>query len=130
MAYQALSDLVLIVHLAFVIFVALGGFLVLKRRWLAWVHVPACLWGALVEFAGWVCPLTPLENWLRQQGGGLVYRTDFIAYYILPVLYPVILTRGLQIFLGLLVLSVNLVLYGWLLWHAPKQAGRNSSSHG
>jgi hypothetical protein len=130
MAYQALSDLVLIVHLAFVIFVVLGGFLVLKRRWLAWVHVPAFLWGALVEFVGWVCPLTPLENWLRQQGGGLAYRTDFIAHYILPVLYPVSLTRGLQIFLGLLVLGVNLVLYGWLLWHTPKQVGKNSSSHG
>jgi hypothetical protein len=130
MLYQALADLVLIIHLAFVIFVVLGGFLVLTRRWLAWVHVPAFLWGAIVEFTGWICPLTPLENWLRQKGGGLVYRTDFVAHYLLPVLYPAILTRGLQIFLGLLVVSVNLGLYGWILWRAPKQVRRNSSYHG
>jgi hypothetical protein len=128
MVYQALSDLVLIVHLVFVIFVVLGGFLVLRWRRLAWVHVPAFLWGALVEFAGWLCPLTPLENWLRQKGGGLVYRTDFMAHYILPVLYPASLTRGLQIFLGLLVLIVNLALYGWILWRAPKQVIRNPNS--
>jgi hypothetical protein len=130
MVYHALANLVLIAHLAFVLFAVLGGFLVLKWRSLAWVHVPACLWGALVELAGWVCPLTPLENWLGEKGGGLVYRTDFIEHYILPLLYPATLTRSLQIFLGLLVLSVNLGLYGWILWRtAPKQARRNSSSH-
>ncbi len=129
MVYQALADFVLIVHLAFVIFVVLGGLLVLRWRQLAWAHVPAFLWGALVEFTGWVCPLTPLENWLRQKGGGLAYRTDFIQHYILPVLYPAILTRGLQIFLGLLVVTVNLGLYGWILWGAPK-VRRNSRYHG
>jgi len=78
-----------------------------------------------------VCPLTPLENWLREKGGGLVYRTGFIEHYILPLLYPDILTRSLQIFLGLLVLSVNLGLYGWLLWRtAQKQATGKSSSPG
>ena len=76
MVYHALSNLVLIVHLAFVLFVVLGGFLVLKWKSLAWIHVPAFLWGALIELAGWVCPLTPLENWLREQDGGLVYRTS------------------------------------------------------
>ena len=74
------------------------------------------MWGALVELAGWVCPLTPLENWLRKGGAGLVYRTGFIEHYLLPLLYPYNLTRGIQVFLGLLVLSVNLGLYGWLLW--------------
>jgi hypothetical protein len=129
MVYHALANLVLIAHLAFVLFAVLGGFLVLKWRSLAWVHVPACLWGALVELAGWVCPLTPLENWLREKGGGLVYRTDFIEHYILPLLYPATLTRSLQIFLGFLVLSVNLGLYGWILWQtAQKQARGNSSS--
>jgi hypothetical protein len=129
MVYHALANLVLIAHLAFVLFVVLGGFLVLKWRSLAWVHVPACLWGALVELAGWVCPLTPLENWLREKGGGLVYQADFIEHYILPLLYPATLTRSLQIFLGFLVLSVNLGLYGWILWQtAQKQARGNSSS--
>jgi hypothetical protein len=130
MVYHALSNLVVIVHLAFVIFAVLGGFLVLKWRSLAWLHVPAFLWGALIELAGWVCPLTPLENWLREQGGELVYRTGFIEHYLLPLLYPATLTRSLQIFLGLLVLSVNLGLYAWILWRtASKQARGNSSSH-
>jgi hypothetical protein len=131
MIYHALSNLVLIAHLAFVLFVVLGGFLVLKWRSLAWFHVPAFLWGALIELAGWVCPLTPLENWLREKGGELVYRTDFIEHYILPLLYPATLTRRSQIFMGLLVLSVNLGLYGWILWRiAQKKARGNSSSHG
>jgi hypothetical protein len=131
MIYHALSNLVLIAHLAFVLFVVLGGFLVLKWRSLAWFHVPAFLWGALIELAGWLCPLTPLENWLREKGGELVYRTDFIEHYILPLLYPATLTRRSQIFMGLLVLSVNLGLYGWILWRtAQKKARGNSSSHG
>jgi hypothetical protein len=121
MVYHALANLVLLAHLAFVLFVVFGGFLVLKWRGLAWLHVPACLWGALVELAGWLCPLTPLENWLRAKGGGLVYRTDFIAHYLLPLLYPANLTRGLQIFLGFLVLSINLSLYGWILWRAAQK---------
>jgi len=131
MIYHALANLVLIAHLAFVLFAVLGGFLALKWRSLAWLHVPAFLWGALVELAGWVCPLTPLENWLRQKGGGLTYRTGFVDHYLLPLLYPATLTRSSQIFLGLLVLSVNLGLYAWILWQtAQKQAGGNSSSHG
>jgi hypothetical protein len=131
MVYHALANLVLIAHLAFVLFVVLGGFLVLKWRRLAWLHVPACLWGALVELAGWLCPLTPLENWLRLQGGGLTYRTGFVEHYLLPLLYPAALTRSSQIFLGLLVLGVNLGLYGWLLWRtAQRRARGNSSSSG
>jgi hypothetical protein len=131
MIYHALANLVIVVHLAFVIFAALGGFLALKWRSLAWIQVPAFLWGALVELAGWVCPLTPLENWLREKGGGLVYHTGFIEHYILPLLYPDILTRSLQIFLGLLVLSVNLGLYGWILWRtAQERASLNSNSPG
>jgi hypothetical protein len=130
MIYHALANLVLVAHLAFVLFTVLGGFLVLKWRSLAWLHIPAFLWGAIIEFAGWVCPLTPLENWLREKGGGLVYRTGFIEHYILPLLYPATLTRSLQIFLGFLVLSVNLGLYGWILWRtASRQAEGNPSSH-
>ena len=103
MVYHALSNLVLLFHLAFVLFVVLGGFLVLKWKSLAWLHVPAFLWGALIELAGWVCPLTPLENWLREKDGGLVYRTDFIEHHILSLLYPTTLTRSSQIFLPLCV---------------------------
>jgi hypothetical protein len=126
MVYQALANLVLIAHLAFVFFVVLGGVLVLKWRSLAWIHVPAFLWGALIELAGWICPLTPLENWLREKGGGLVCQTGFIEHYLLPLLYPATLSRSSQILLGLLVLSVNLGLYGWIIWRTRG----NPSSHG
>lgn len=98
--YPLLADLVLIVHLAFVIFVLCGGLLVLRCRWIAWLHLPAAVWGTVVEFTGWICPLTPLENWLRAQAGQTGYRSDFVAYYLLPVLYPDALTRDVQLMLG------------------------------
>jgi hypothetical protein len=114
MMYQRLADLVLIVHLAFVIFVLCGGLLVLRWRWIAWLHLPAAVWGAAVEFSGWICPLTPLENWLREQAGETSYSSDFVAYYLLPILYPGGLTHDLQFLLGTAVLIINISVYGWL----------------
>lgn len=105
------ADGIVALHVAFVLFVVLGGVLALRWRRVAWVHVPAAIWGIVVELAGWVCPLTPLENWLRAQGGSHVYRGDFVEHYILPLLYPADLTRGAQILLGSLVLVLNLVVY-------------------
>jgi len=115
MLYRALADMVVIVHFAFVLFVVGGAFLVLRWRRLAWVHVPAAVWGSLIEFAGWVCPLTPLESRLRVMGGDSGYGGGFVEHYIIPVLYPSGLTRGVQVFLGVLVLVINLAIYGWLL---------------
>jgi len=115
MLYRALADMVVIVHFAFVLFVVGGAFLVLRWRRLAWVHVPAAVWGSLIEFAGWVCPLTPLEIRLRVMGGESGYGGGFVEHYIIPVLYPSGLTRGVQVFLGVLVLVINLAIYGWLL---------------
>jgi hypothetical protein len=123
MLFHFLSDLVVVIHLGFILFVVLGVFLVLRWRVLAWIHVPAFLWAGLIEFADWVCPLTPLENWLRTKGGGFPYRTTFVEYYILPLIYPSLLTRNLQIFLGFFVLSINLGLYGWLIWRIKKCEG-------
>jgi uncharacterized protein DUF2784 len=110
-----LADIVVVLHLAFVLFVLLGGLLVLRWRWVAYLHVPAAIWGALIELAGWVCPLTPLENRLRTAAGGMAYEGDFVEHYILPVLYPVALTRNIQLLLGCLVLGLNLGIYGYLL---------------
>ncbi len=115
MLYRILADLVLVVHLAFLVFAVLGGFLVFRWKRCAWIHIPAMLWAALIEFADWVCPLTPLENWLLQQSGGIGYPSDFIEHYIVPVVYPTVLTRHLQIALGLIVLGVNLGIYGWVI---------------
>lgn len=113
--YQLLADLVVGVHFVFVLFVILGGFLAVKWRRIAWLHVSAAIWGAAVEFSGWICPLTPLENWFRERAGEGGYRSDFVARYLLPVLYPEGLTRGIQILLGVSVVAVNLAIYGWVL---------------
>jgi hypothetical protein len=106
-----LADLTVVVHLAFVLFVVFGGFLVARWRQVAWLHVPAAIWGAWIEFAGWVCPLTPLENWLRQQEGESVYTTGFVEHYLVPILYPASLPRHVQWLLGILVIAMNLVIY-------------------
>jgi hypothetical protein len=113
--YRVLADLTLVVHLAFVLFVVLGGLLVLRWPWVAWVQIPAAVWGALIEYAGWICPLTPLENSLRMRGGGAGYRGGFIEHYVLPTLYPSGLTRTVQLVLGSLVLILNLAAYGIVL---------------
>lgn len=110
--FSALADLVVILHLAFVAFVIVGGFLVLRWRRLAWAHVPAAVWGALIEFQGWVCPLTPLENDLRQRAGEATYGGGFVETYLLPILYPGALTRTVQMILGTLVIAINVVAYG------------------
>lgn len=111
MIARALADLLVVVHLAFVLFVVLGGFLAIRRPRVAWVHLPCAAWGALISFAGWVCPLTPLENALRRAGGEAGYGGGFVAHYLLPVLYPYGLTRGVQVALGALVVAVNAVAY-------------------
>ena len=116
MPYRLLADLVVILHLAFVAFALFGGLLALKWKRIVWLHVPAALWAAAIEFGGWVCPLTPLEIWLRGQGGELGYRSDFIEHYILPLLYPATLTREVQFVLGVVVLAVNFASYAWV-WH-------------
>ena len=116
MVYGILADVVVMLHFAFVLFVLLGGIGVLYRRSLVWLHVPAVVWAALIEFAGWICPLTPLENLLREKAGPGGYETGFVEHYLLPVLYPAGLSRGLQMALGGAVLAVNLLVYGvsWL----------------
>jgi hypothetical protein len=110
-----LPDLIVVVHFAFVLFVVLGGLLVLRWPRLAYLHVPAAVWGVLIEFAGWICPLTPLEKTLRGNTGGAGYEGGFIEHYILPVLYPSALTRSIQLILGTLVLVLNLAIYSYLL---------------
>lgn len=112
--YPLLADLVVLVHAAFVLFVVLGGFLAVRWHRLAWIHLPAAIWAAIVEFFGWVCPLTPLENWLRQKGGESRYASDFVARYILPTLYPEELTREVQVALGVFVILINLAIYSWI----------------
>ena len=105
-----MAGVIVVLHFAFVMFVVLGGLLVLRWPPAAWVHIPAVIWGVLVELTGWICPLTPLENRLRNAAGA-AYQGDFIAHYILPVLYPGGLTRRDQLMLGLMALAMNVAIY-------------------
>ena len=111
--FSAAADAVVLLHAAFVLFIVFGGLLVRRWRWMAWLHVPAVLWGVAIEFGGWVCPLTPLENYLRARGGAAGYEGDFIAHYVLPILYPAALTRHWQWLLGAFAIGINLLVYGW-----------------
>jgi len=110
--YATMVDLLLLIHGAFVLFVIAGGLLVLRWPLVAWVHVPAALWGAAIEFGGFICPLTPLENAWRRAAGQQAYEGGFIEHYITAALYPTGLTRTIQVVLGMLVLGVN----GWVYW--------------
>ena len=115
MIYRWLADVVVLVHGAFVVFVMAGAFLALRWRWLVWLHVPAAVWGVLIEYAGWICPLTPLENALRARAGESGYTGDFVEHYVLRALYPAGLTHAAQWALGSLALGVNIVAYTLLI---------------
>ena len=111
MLLSLLADLVLAVHAMFLLFVVLGGLLVLWKPRIAWVHIPCAMWGAWVELAGWICPLTPLEVDLRIRAGEVGYGGGFIERYVTAVLYPQGLTREIQIGLGIAVIAVNIIVY-------------------
>jgi len=114
--FRVAADLLVLLHLAFIIFVVAGGFTVFKWPWMAMFHLPAATWGALIEFKGWICPLTPWENSLRRLAGGQGYSEGFIEHYILPFIYPPGLTRDIQTTLGAIVVVINLLIYGVLLY--------------
>jgi hypothetical protein len=111
MPYKLLADLTAITHLAFVIFIILGGLFAFKWKRMAWVHIPAAVWGAMIEFYGWICPLTYMENYFREEAGIDTMSHGFVAHYIMPVLYPAELTKDLQIKLGIFVIVINLIIY-------------------
>jgi hypothetical protein len=113
--YRILADLVVGLHFVFVVFVVAGGLLVLRWPKLAYVHLPVAAYGALIELVGWICPLTPLEKRLREQAGLEGYEGGFVEHYILPVLYPSGLNRGVQLVMGGLVIGINLVIYGIII---------------
>jgi hypothetical protein len=120
--HRYLADAVLVLHLVFILFVVLGGLLVLRWPRLAWLHVPVFLWGAAIEFGGWICPLTPLENWLRQLGGEGAYSGGFIEHYLAAAIYPDGLTRRIQLMIGTAVLVINAAVY-LALWYRRRARG-------
>ena len=106
-----LADLVLFLHASFIVFVVLGGLLVLRWPGTAWLHLPCVIWGILIELTGWICPLTPLENRLRGAAGLESYGHSFIGHYLMPLIYPPGLTPRVQYLLAAVVLLVNLAVY-------------------
>lgn len=124
MYYRILSDLVVVLHLLFIVFVVAGGFLALRRPWLALLHLPAATWGAYIEFSGTYCPLTPLENHFNRLAGEEGYTGGFIEHYLIPIIYPTGLTAEVQIFLGLFVIVINLAVYAIVLRRTFSRPGR------
>jgi Protein of Unknown function (DUF2784) len=120
MLYSALANAVLVLHAAFVVFALFGGLLSLRWRRLPWLHLPSVLWVILIELNGWICPLTPLENRLREAAGTQGYSGGFIEHYLLPLVYPPGLTPGLQALFAAIVSGVNIAVYS-LLWRTRRQ---------
>ncbi len=112
--YVLLADATMVLHLVFIVFALFGAFLVARWRWLLWLHLPAALWAMGIEFAGGICPLTPLENWLRLQGGEAVYSETFVQHYVGALIYPGGLTPTVQMGLGAAVIAVNAAIYAWV----------------
>ena len=115
MIWRILADSVLFLHFSFIVFVIIGGFFARRWHWLLWVHLPAAAWGSAIEFGGWICPLTYLENWLRQTGGEAEYTGSCLEHYLVPIMYPPGLTPEVQIALGLGVFLINIIAYS-LVW--------------
>jgi hypothetical protein len=131
--YNIFANVIVLAHFLFIVFVIFGGLLVIHWPRMAFAHLPAAIWGAAVEFFGWICPLTPLENRLRQLAGGSSYSGDFIARYLLPVIYPENLTATMQQIFGGLVVVINIIFYyiairrrNRLLRHAPDRLRQQS----
>lgn len=115
------ADLLVILHLLFIIFVLLGGLLVARLHWIALLHIPAAAWGALIEYQGWICPLTPMEQQLRKAAGEAGYEGGFVEHYILPIIYPDFLSREIQIGMGTVVIIFNLLVYAWVIYRLSEQ---------
>lgn len=115
MIYRVLADLTLIVHLSFILFILFGGLLAFRWPRIVWLHLPTVAYGAAIEFIGWVCPLTPLEVWLRRTAGQQGYEGSFVENYLVPIIYPAGLTPTVQIVLGSIVLGLNAIVYGALI---------------
>jgi hypothetical protein len=121
--HSFLADVVVLLHLAFIAFAAFGGLLVLRWRRAPWLHLPAVAWGVVIELSGGVCPLTPLENWLRRSAGSSGYEGGFVEHYVLPIVYPPALTRRTQLLLAGLLVLVNIALYAFAWWRARGARG-------
>jgi hypothetical protein len=116
MIAKVFADLLVWIHFTFILFAILGGLLALKRTWIALLHLPCVIWGVLIEWQGWICPLTPLEIHFRMLAGEAGYAGGFIDHYLMPLIYPAGLSRSMQLALALGLLAWNLLVYGYLMF--------------
>jgi hypothetical protein len=125
LSYRLLADLVITLHFAFIVYAVLGGLLGLWRKWCLFVHLPAVVWAAIVEFQSWICPLTPLENRLRSAAGLTGYQDRFVEHYLIPIIYPPSLSNKMQWILGGVVMAVNIAIYWFVLtqWRESSRKG-------
>lgn len=116
MFYRLAAEIVLLLHLAFIVFVIAGATGAARWSWLPLVHLPVAAWGVFVELTGRVCPLTTAENYLRLKAGEAGYSESFIEHYLLPIIYPAGLTREIQFALAAAVVVINAAIYAWLFY--------------
>jgi Protein of Unknown function (DUF2784) len=128
---RLMADAVLVLHALFIAFAVFGGLIVLSSAFLRrgkptsfwlWLHIACATWAATVVVMGWQCPLTPLEQSLRQAAGQQGYQTSFIEHYLLHAIYPEGLTRPIQIALGSGVVIFNALVYGLFYFLRKKRA--------
>lgn len=112
---RLLADMVLLLHVAFILFALSGGLIILWKRWVVWIHLPVLLWASVVNLAGWTCPLTPLENALRALAGQVGYEGGFVEHYVVPLVYPDVMFRDLEMLSGLAVLACNVLTYAFVI---------------
>src|SRR5690606_16885294 len=112
---RLLADMVLLLHVAFILFALSGGLIILWKRWVIWIHLPVLLWASVVNLAGWTCPLTPLEKALRALAGQVGYEGGFVEHYVVPLVYPDVMFRDLEMVSGLAVLACNVLTYAFVI---------------
>ena len=113
--YELAANLTLIIHFAFILFVVFGALLFFVATKIIFIHFPALIWGSYIELTNSICPLTYLENWLLYKANLTTYSEGFIQNYLVPIVYPVSLTKDLQIYLGITLIVVNMIIYGFII---------------
>ncbi len=124
MLYGVSADAVLVFHFLFILFAVFGGFLVLYKKMVVWVHLPVVLWSSIVNLAGLTCPLTPIENFFRSAAGQLGYQGGFVEHYIAPIVYPAGMPRELELVAGVSIIAWNVAVYGFLGWKSIRRSAR------
>ena len=122
-----MADILALIHVAYIGFAVLGGLLVLRRRWVMALHVPAAIWAALVDLAGWPCPLTKWENLALRRAGRPGYGGDFVAHYLFRAIYPEGLTRTMAIVLASFVIAVNVTIYAVVIARSARRRGTRAA---